>query len=96
MRSRRRRRVDWDEELRRTERIRRKGLFTSALSFCVAVVVILGAGRLSKGGIEFSRRVIFTFCLVIALFLVRGLLRRRERLRRAREEREEREERPGP
>jgi hypothetical protein len=51
---------------------------------------------LSKGGIEFSRRVIFTFCLVIALFLVRGLLRRRERLRRAREEREEREERPGP
>ncbi|MDR3231429.1 MAG: hypothetical protein LBT65_08305 [Synergistaceae bacterium] len=87
MRSRRRRRIDWDEELRKTERIRRKGLFVSALSFCLAMSFIAGAGRLSKSGIEFSRKVIFTFCLVIAMFLLRGILRRRERLRREREER---------
>jgi hypothetical protein len=86
--SRRRRRVDWDEELRKTERIRRKGFFISLLSFSVAIVVVMGAGRMNKGGIEFSRSVIFTFCLLIGMFLVRGLLRRRERLRREREERE--------
>jgi len=89
MRSRRRRRVDWDEELRKTERIRRRGLFVSALSFCAAMALIAGASHLNKSGIEFSRRIIFTFCLVIAMFLMRGVLRRRERLRREREERQD-------
>ena len=84
----RRRRVDWDEELRKTERIRRRGLFISALGFGVAVIFIFGAGQMSKGGLEISRKVIATFCFLIAMFLVRGVLRRRERLKREREERE--------
>lgn len=86
MRVRRRRRVDWDEELRRTERIRRRGLFISALGFGVAVIVIFGASRLNRDGIEIGRKIIFTFCFVIAMFLVRGILRRRERMRQKREE----------
>jgi hypothetical protein len=80
--------VDWDEELRKTERIRRKGFFVSALSFCVAAAFVLGVGHMNKSGIEFSRRIIFTFCLLITMFLVRGALRHRDRLRREREERE--------
>ncbi|MDR1048452.1 MAG: hypothetical protein LBL51_01750 [Synergistaceae bacterium] len=88
MRERRRRRVDWDEELRKTERIRRKGLFMSALSFGVAMVFIFGASRMNEGGIEISRKVIVAFCFVTAMFLFRAVLARRARLRREREERE--------
>jgi hypothetical protein len=89
MRQRVRRRVDWNEELRKTEGIRRKGLFISALSFGVAAIFIFGAGHLNKGGIELSRKVIFTFCFLLAMFLMSGVLRRREHLRREREKREE-------
>ncbi|MDR1377846.1 MAG: hypothetical protein LBJ36_02180 [Synergistaceae bacterium] len=85
---RKRRRVDWDEELRKTEHIRRKGLFTSALGFGVAMIFIMGAHYMSPGGVEISRKIIFTFCFVIAMFLLRGILGRRERLRQEREERE--------
>ena len=85
----RRRRVDWDEELRKTERIRRKGFFISVLSFIAAVAIIYGVGSLKGGGVEFSRKVIFTLCLLLALFLARGVLRRRERLRKERQEQEE-------
>jgi hypothetical protein len=88
VRYRQRRRVDWDEELRKTERIRRKGLFTSALGFGIAMIFIVGARRLSPGGVEISRKVIFTFCFVLAMFLLRGVLGRRKRLRQEREERE--------
>ncbi|MDR2178921.1 MAG: hypothetical protein LBP21_01305 [Synergistaceae bacterium] len=84
-----RRRVDWDEELRKTERIRRRGLFVSALGFGVAAVFIMGAGRMSAAGIDVSRKLIFTICFVIAMFLLRGVFRRRERLRLEREEKEE-------
>ncbi|MDR1377337.1 MAG: hypothetical protein LBJ22_07480 [Synergistaceae bacterium] len=89
MRHRHRRRVDWDEELRKTERIRRRGLFVSVLGFGVAVVFIVGASRMSPAGLDIGRKLIFTCCLVVAMFLARGVLRRRERLRREREEREE-------
>ncbi|MDR1621799.1 MAG: hypothetical protein LBS00_05435 [Synergistaceae bacterium] len=89
MRHRTRRRVDWDEEIRKTERIRRRGLFVSALGFGVAVIFIVGASRMSPVGIDISRKLIFTFSLVAAMFLVRGILRRRERLRREQKEKEE-------
>ena len=84
-----RRRVDWDEELRKTERIRRKGFFLSALSFAVAVAFIFGASRLKKSGLVFDSKVTSTLCLVLALFLIRSVLRRRERWRLERQEAEE-------
>jgi hypothetical protein len=85
-----RRRVDWDEELRKTERIRRKGLFISALGFGVAMIFIVGANRLNSGGVgvEISRKIIFTLCFVLAMFLLRNVLGRRKRLRREWEEKE--------
>jgi hypothetical protein len=86
-RDRRKRRVDWDEELRKTERIRRKGLFTSALSFGVALIFDVSVGRMSeKIDAEAIRKVIFAFCFVVAIFLFRAVLVRRARLRREREE----------
>ena len=84
-----RRRVDWDEEIRKTEQIRKKGLFVSGLSFAVALIVMFGAGRMSGSAISVSRKVIAIFCLVLGLFLFRATARRRERLRREREERNE-------
>ncbi|MDR2174559.1 MAG: hypothetical protein LBO82_01305 [Synergistaceae bacterium] len=86
MKARRRRRVDWDEELRKTERIRRRGFFTSGLSFGVALIFILAAGRMNATGLEAGRKVIFALCLVIAMFLFRAVLARRARLRREQEE----------
>ncbi|MDR1978334.1 MAG: hypothetical protein LBQ42_06340 [Synergistaceae bacterium] len=89
MRYRNKRRVDWDEELRKTERIRRKGLFVSALGFGVAAIFVVGAGRMGPAGVDVSRKLLFALCFVAAMFLARGTLRRGERLRREREEREE-------
>jgi NO-binding membrane sensor protein with MHYT domain len=86
MRERKRRRVDWDEELRKTERIRRKGLLTSALSFGVALAFIAGFARMSAAGVELGRKLVFALGAVIAMFLFRGALIRRARLRREREE----------
>ncbi|NLL37271.1 MAG: hypothetical protein GX256_07105 [Fretibacterium sp.] len=81
----RRRRVDWDEELRKTERIRKKGFFISGLSFAVAMVVLIGASRMGGDTLVAWRKVIAIFSLIIAAFLFRAVARRRERLRRERE-----------
>ncbi|MDR1048493.1 MAG: hypothetical protein LBL51_01960, partial [Synergistaceae bacterium] len=88
---RRRERVDWDEELRKTERIRRKGLFTSALTFGVAIAFIVGANWLHPSGLEVGRKVIAAFCFLTAMFLFRGVFARRARLRREREDRDEKQ-----
>ena len=84
----RRRRVDWEGEIRKTDRIRKRGFALSALSLAVALGVIFGVGRM--GGIDVSvpRRVVAIACLILGIFLFRVVLRRRERLRREREERE--------
>jgi hypothetical protein len=89
MRYRHKRRVDWDEELRKTENIRRKGLFISALGFGVSVIFIFGASRMSEGAIEISRKIIFTFCFMGAMFVLKLTLSRRERLKRERQAREQ-------
>jgi len=92
MRYREKHRVDWDEELRKTERIRRKGLFISVLGFAVAVVFILGAGGLSSGEIGVSRKFIFALCVLFTTFIVKLAWGRRERLKRQREEEEQERE----
>ena len=53
----RRRRVDWDEEIRKTDRIRRRGFALSALSLVVALGVIFGVGRM--GGVDVSVFIVF-------------------------------------
>ena len=58
----RRRRVDWDEEIRKTDRIRRRGLALSALSFAVALAVIFGAGRMGGVEVALPRKVVAIAC----------------------------------
>ena len=84
-----RQRVDWDEEIRKTERIRRRGFFISALGFGVALVFILGTNRLNVLDAEIGRKIIFALCLVLSMFILRLALRRRERLKREQKEKEE-------
>ena len=84
----RRRRVDWDEEIRKTDRIRRRGFALSALSLVVALGVIFGVGRMGGVDVSVPRKVVAIACLVLGIFLFRVVLRRRERLRRECEERE--------
>ena len=91
MRSRGRKRVNWDAELSKTERIRRRGIFISLLGFGIVVGFMFWADHESVGP-DTSRKIIFTFCLMVGLFLTRLLFRRKERLLREREESEEEEQ----
>ena len=87
MRYRERRRVDWDEEIRKTEGIRRKGFFISALGFGMAALFIFGANRAGVGFVEVSRKFIFALCFLLSMFVMRTVWRRRERLKREERER---------
>jgi len=89
MRYREKYRVDWDEEIRKTERIRRKGLFISALGFAVAVIFILGINRTGAGFDELFRKVIFALCFVLCMFTLNIAWRRRDRLMREKKEKEQ-------
>jgi len=81
--------VDWDEEIRKTERIRRKGLFISALGFGVAVLFIFGVNRAGVGLAELYSKIIFALCFILFMFTLRLAWRRRERLKREQLEKEQ-------
>ena len=83
-----RRRVDWGEEVRKTERIRRKGFFLSAISFAFALALIAGARSMSDSGIQISRKVIIAACFCAAFFIFRATWKRKNRMQREREDRE--------
>jgi len=89
VRYRQKHRVDWDEEIRKTERIRRKGLFISALGFGVAVLFILGTNRAGVDFAELYRKILFALCFILFMFTLRFAWRRRERLRREKQEKEQ-------
>ncbi len=84
----RRQPVDWDAEIRKTERIQRRGFIMSGVSFAVAVAFILGMNRLGGVEIGFPRKVLSVACLVAACVVFRAAWRRRARLKRERQERE--------
>ena len=77
--SERRKRVDWDEEIRKTEKIRRKGLLMSALSFAFACAFIFGMSKHTGIDIEIPRTVLFAalFCVSCVIFGV--IIKRRSR-----------------
>jgi len=86
MRYREKRRVDWDEEIRKTERIRRKGFFISALGLGIALLFVLGLNRTGDGFGELSRRVIFAMSFVLSMFIARVIWLRKDRLKREKQE----------
>lgn len=72
---RKRKRIDWDEEMRKTEEIRSRGFRTSVLSFFVAIMFMVGANRLNE---EFSiyPYLIMGACLFTAVVVMVTTLRR--------------------
>ena len=91
MRYRGKHRVDWDEEIRKTERIRRKGFFISALGFGVALLFIFGINRAGEGFEDVARKVISALGFILFMFVMRIAWSRRERLRREKKETEQRQ-----
>ena len=73
----RRKRIDWDEEIRKTDRIKRRGMFISALSMAMACAFIFGAGRFTGSEIEIPRSVIFAVCFCVSCVIFRSIVRHR-------------------
>ncbi len=77
----RRQRVDWDAEIRKTERIRRRGLILSGVSFAVAAAFIIGVWRMGGEDIALPRKVISVVCLAAACLVFRAVLKHRARMK---------------
>jgi len=76
---RRRKRIDWDEELKQTERIRWKGVRLSIASFCLAAFWIFGVGRMGRKDISTGQLVLVLLFLGAAMLLFIFIMRRRQR-----------------
>ncbi len=77
---RRRKRVDWDEEIKKTERIKRKGFLISALSFAMACAFIFGIHKFTGSEFQLSRKFItaFIFCILLcAAFSISAYIRKK-------------------
>ena len=72
-----RKRVDWDEEIRKTEQIKRKGLLMSMVSFAVAVAFIFGIGKFSDSSIEIPKTVLFAGLFCVSCVVFRAIVRKR-------------------
>ena len=73
-----RRPVDWEEELKKTKRIQKKGFFMSSISFVVALGVI-GAAKLHNPDIAIGKVVLPVFFMFIILIALISILRRRKK-----------------
>ncbi len=70
--------MDWEAEINKTEKIRRRGIIMSVLSFCVAVAVILGFGKFAAGAdIAVPKSVLATGCFIMAFLVVRAVIKHR-------------------
>jgi hypothetical protein len=81
-----RKRVDWEKELQKTEAIRMRGFRFSALGFAFAVLFILGASRLNTDAPMFSYVMMIGGFFAAIAILVFTLKRRASKLEKMREE----------
>ncbi len=77
-----RKRVDWDAEIRKTENIRRKGLFMSVLSFGMAVAFIFGITRSTGADVEIPKTVLFAVIFCVSCVILRVIMKHRAEKRR--------------
>lgn len=77
-----RKRVDWDAEIRKTENIRRKGIFMSVLSFGMAIAFIFGISRSTGANVEIPRAVLFAVIFCVSCIVFRAIVRHRAEKRR--------------
>lgn len=71
-----RRRVDWDEEMRKTDNIQRRGFAMSFLSFVLAAVLIFGSSHVRNMEIQMPFSVVSTV-IFAAVFVAAGVVIRR-------------------
>ncbi|MBQ7155621.1 MAG: hypothetical protein IJR85_08730 [Synergistaceae bacterium] len=74
-----RKRVDWDAEIQKTEKIRRRGLFMSIFSFGMAVAFIFGMSRYTGASIEIPRSVLLAVLFCVSCVVLRIIMRKRSR-----------------
>ena len=72
-----RKKVDWNKEIEKTERIRKKGILMSIISFAAACAFIFGVSRMSGEEIEIPRKILSVLCLFAAGFVFRAVLKHR-------------------
>jgi len=77
-----RKRVDWDAEIRKTENIRRKGLLMSVLSFGMAVAFIFGITRSTGADVEIPKTVLFAVIFCVSCVILRVIMKHRAEKRR--------------
>lgn len=77
--SERRKRVDWDEEIRKTEKIRRKGLLMSALSFIFACAFIFGMSKRTGIDIVIPKAVLFAALFFVSCVIFSVIIKHRSR-----------------
>ncbi|MBR2209800.1 MAG: hypothetical protein IJ859_13425 [Synergistaceae bacterium] len=73
----RRKKIDWDAELEKTEKIKRRGFFMSGLSFALACVLIFGMSRATDANIEIPRSVLTAICFFVSCVVLGVIMRRR-------------------
>lgn len=81
-----RKRVDWDAEIRKTENIRRKGLLMSVLSFGMAIAFIFGVTRSTGTDIEIPRTVLFAVIFCVSCVILRVIMKHRAEKRNRKNE----------
>ena len=79
----RRPRVDWDAEIRKTEKIRRKGLLMSALSFAMACAFIFGMHKYTGASVEIPKTVLFAVVFVVSCVIFAKVMKRRKKKKNA-------------
>ena len=73
----RRHRIDWDDEIRKTEQIKRRGFLMSGLSFAMACALIFGMSRATDSEIEIPRAVLVAVCFFVSCVIFGIVIKRR-------------------
>ena len=76
-----RKRVDWDEEIRKTERIRQRGLLMSGFSFALAIALIFGISKFGGEDIIIPKSIIFAVIFCVSFIVFRAVIKYRRRKR---------------
>jgi len=73
----RRKKIDWDAEIEKTEKIKRRGFFMSGLSFALACVLIFGISRATDQNIEIPKTVLVAVGFFVSCLILRAVMKHR-------------------
>ena len=85
----RRKKIDWNAELEKTEKIKRRGFLMSGLSFALACVLIFGMSKATDAEIEIPRTVLTAICFFVSCVIFGVVIRRRAKKKKEAKEAQE-------